>query len=450
MIFEFKNLGSIKQAEIEMGNLTVICGKNNTGKTYLSYALWAVLGSSDLMYVMRNLDFVHGINKSELAEKLNNGQTVEMDIRLLEDDIKNFYLNGIKEYSSQLHTVFSSNRAYFLETEITINKQTIQFDFSKRLSGNLNGSKDWILSWEKAENSFFIQIKLKKENHRLSTENIETAFQYIINPFTKQYSFLLTAQRDSIQLFYAEIDKNRSDLISKLRQTNDINLLEKNTSRFPKPIQENIDFARDVPTQVVKTDSFLKTEYPELLIEIEKMLGVEFHVDNGGIFIKEMQSGQLIPIFMASTSVRALVHLHFWLKHQAQKGDLLMIDEPELNLHPENQIKMARLFAKLINAGIKVWITTHSDYIVKELNNLIMLGNVSNRAELLEEYKKEYSEHDILKAEDVRAYIAYNLPEGGATVKKVEIDKNGMVESTFDETIDKMNDISRNLALNID
>jgi len=33
MIFEFKNLGAIKEAQIEMGKLTVISGKNNTGKT---------------------------------------------------------------------------------------------------------------------------------------------------------------------------------------------------------------------------------------------------------------------------------------------------------------------------------------------------------------------------------------------------------------------------------
>jgi predicted ATPase len=51
-----------------------------------------------------------------------------------------------------------------------------------------------------------------------------------------------------------------------------------------------------------------------------------------------------------------------------------MVDEPELNLHPENQRRVARLFARLINLGIKVFITTHSDYIVKELK-----GTSNNR-----------------------------------------------------------------------
>ena len=46
---------------------------------------------------------------------------------------------------------------------------------------------------------------------------------------------------------------------------------------------------------------------------------------------------------------------------------MLFIDEPELNLHPGNQRRIARLFARLSKLGIKVFITTHSDYIIKEL-----------------------------------------------------------------------------------
>ena len=52
----------------------------------------------------------------------------------------------------------------------------------------------------------------------------------------------------------------------------------------------------------------------------------------------------------------------------------LIIDEPELNLHPQNQRKVARLLARIVRAGIKVMISTHSDHIVRELNNLIMLS----------------------------------------------------------------------------
>ena len=43
MKFRFKNLGPIKQADLELGDLTIIAGRNNTGKTYLAYALYGFL-----------------------------------------------------------------------------------------------------------------------------------------------------------------------------------------------------------------------------------------------------------------------------------------------------------------------------------------------------------------------------------------------------------------------
>ena len=82
-----------------------------------------------------------------------------------------------------------------------------------------------------------------------------------------------------------------------------------------------------------------------------------------------------------------------------------MVDEPELNLHPENQCRLARLFARLVNLGIKVFVTTHSDYIVKELNTLIMLNQDQP---YLKQIAKDrgYQTEELMDAEKVRVYIA--------------------------------------------
>ena len=88
-----------------------------------------------------------------------------------------------------------------------------------------------------------------------------------------------------------------------------------------------------------------------------------------------------------------------------------MIDEPELNLHPENQRKMARMLAMLVNAGIKVFITTHSDYIIRELNTLIMLGKTSQ--EKLEQIKQQYDirEDQVLTSKRIEIYEAKHNKE---------------------------------------
>ncbi len=146
-----------------------------------------------------------------------------------------------------------------------------------------------------------------------------------------------------------------------------------------------------------------------------------------------------IPLYLASTSARGFADLYFYLKHKASKGDILMIDEPESHLHPANQILMARLLAFCVNSGLKVFISTHSDYIIREFNNLIML---SNSFDGKEEFLKNntYGEGDFLKPESVSAYIC---EKGGLT--KCKIDKKGMDMPSFDDTIDKINNIADEL-----
>jgi len=47
MRFKLENLGCLKDVDIELGDLTIICGKNNTGKTYINYAIYGFLSTWD-------------------------------------------------------------------------------------------------------------------------------------------------------------------------------------------------------------------------------------------------------------------------------------------------------------------------------------------------------------------------------------------------------------------
>jgi predicted ATPase len=436
MIFEFKNLGSIKEAQIEMGNLTVICGKNNTGKTYLTYAVWGLFkGSSSFMHgILFNFD------KSNIIRSLKNDLSANIDLIQIEHYFKHYVISRLSNNIKNLQKIFDCDISFFEHTKIKV------------LDYNLDYSMKWEATSDdythtKSENSTMLQIKLSEnyiEKEDTDYEHIlDVIFRSVANRFIP-YIQICTAQRDSIHLFKYAIGKRNSEIVKGINQS-------EQRSNYSMPLNDNINFSISF-SSIENQKSFLHNT--TILQEVEEMLGIKYIISNGNFSILNRNESQT-PAFLASTSVRTLADLHFYLKHYAQKGDLLMIDEPELNLHPENQIKMARLFAKLVNVGIKVWITTHSDYIVKELNNLVMLGNVSDREEMLSRFKNdkgenEYSENDILKAEDLKAYIAYNLPDGsGATVRKIDVDKYGMVESTFDETIDKMNKISRTFAQHI-
>ena len=67
-----KNLGVLRQAEFSLGDLTIICGKNNTGKTYATYALYGFLNEW-----RENIDSVETtqITDQQIGELSGNGVT---------------------------------------------------------------------------------------------------------------------------------------------------------------------------------------------------------------------------------------------------------------------------------------------------------------------------------------------------------------------------------------
>lgn len=81
--------------------------------------------------------------------------------------------------------------------------------------------------------------------------------------------------------------------------------------------------------------------------------------------------GATLEIPIASSMVKELAPLALYLRYLARPDELLVIDEPEMNLHPEAQVKMIEFLAMLANAGLRLLITTHSPYLLDHLSNLI-------------------------------------------------------------------------------
>lgn len=145
--------------------------------------------------------------------------------------------------------------------------------------------------------------------------------------------------------------------------------------------------------------------------------------------------------------------LIYWCEHFAKNGSFLFVDYPENMLHPTSEIKLARLFVRLVNVGVKVFIITNSDFIIKEFNNCIMLGQVADSKFIIDKINAEIKGEnlgmaDILKISDIQAHIC-KIEDGKNIVKNIDIDKYGMLESVFDDTIDKQNYNSRTLAAHV-
>ena len=100
----------------------------------------------------------------------------------------------------------------------------------------------------------------------------------------------------------------------------------------------------------------------------------------------------------SAAMVSELAPLVLFLRGIVKQGDLLIIEEPESHLHPGAQTKIAQTLARLVRAGVHIVITTHSNYLLQQIGNLIREGELRKQGESTGESA------DWLKKEEVGAW----------------------------------------------
>lgn len=83
-----------------------------------------------------------------------------------------------------------------------------------------------------------------------------------------------------------------------------------------------------------------------------------------------------------SSMISELAPLVLFIRGLIRPGDTLIIEEPEAHLHPGAQTEIAATLGRLIRAGVRVVVTTHSDWLLKEIGNLIREGVLKEKGEL--------------------------------------------------------------------
>jgi hypothetical protein len=151
-----------------------------------------------------------------------------------------------------------------------------------------------------------------------------------------------------------------------------------------------------------------------------------------------------LPLSGTASLIKSLAGLSVYLQSFASPGDVLIIDEPEMNAHPEAIAQLTELFGILVNAGVRVLVTTHSPYLVDQLSNLIEASQLSasEQCDFASQLWLKSSEA-LLKPEQVAVYF---FRDDGAQVS---------VESAFDPedlTInwDTFSDVSNRISTNFD
>ena len=476
MKFIFKNLGPITEATLEPGDLTVVAGPNNTGKTLIAHALYGFWekapdiitdGSTCSRFLDDNFEEILNKNVDGVVDFLICNWTCEWEtnddahiknqeglVHAIVEDFSSHYIHNVfhvgfdelPEFS--LETEFLASplpRQHWYEFSITSSHSiVIELDEGRifvHLSNGLTGTSD------KARG-----LLPHRSRIRDTFKLMYAAFLLSRATDVRNIPFILPSTRHSAPIFYKEADFAWGQAVASKMHVSGQQVSENNSdpdlfgdlSPHPLPIRDNVDFNRNMTALAQRRNN---EPCRELVQDITFMLSGNLVSRNDQVrFVSAENKKFDVPMHFASSSVWEMSHLYFYLGYVLERDvpNLLIIDEPESHLDTANQILLTRLLARLVNSGVRVLITTHSDYIVREINNLIMLSSPLEDGKEKVKSALGYKPDEHLSINQVQAYETK-----AGSLLPCNKDKFGISYSVFDGTIDRLNETTEELATQI-
>lgn len=454
-----RNIGVLKEeATIDLKPLTIFIGPNNSGKTWLAYTLAGVLGpyGSEMYaqaYIEKQVPHIYEPVNQAIKLVLKKGSAT-IDLRKLAEEYGEKYFNEVAKYAQTwMHRFFSTQLAQFNDMHISLNLSKTEEHFLKQISEYFQRSSvakslltlrkkrgdnklfvytsTEVRDAEESEEKFDEKIPIEEVRERL-INFVSTAFRRALYPEIRIFPTertTLVASRFSRSISSREVSKINEQAIEAL-----IENLEKliNELDIVPPIEqrrvsrEAIWPIGSFITMLINLFEYGSKEREERdkdaknVKEIGKYVKLaeilEEQILAGGVNFSTLEPDPMrevlfqpthdvnIEIPIASSIVKELSPLVLYLRYLARPGELLIIDEPEMNLHPAAQVKLIEFLAMLVNAGLHVLITTHSTYVVDHLVNLMEAAKHEDQDEIVEKFLLE-SKDAFISQEKVSAYL---------------------------------------------
>ena len=399
MKLTLKNIGKIGTASVEINGITVIAGENNTGKSTVGRALFAVFNSFcnvqkqienervdsienllDRMYMNGSSRFMRIANTNEIAKtivahidlyrqaELFDMQKNIMDLLVQYDEgkIESFDENTIAETVSRIKDVLNVSGIDFLKSVL-----------ERKLDAEFNEQVCNIFSGDDGE----IQLQIKDKIITVSVENegsvaiqnpgdvsLHTEVVYIDDPFVL----------DDPSMFYRRIPSASADHRYHLRK-----------KLFWPDTEANVFdeiIAKDKLNSIYEKISSVCSG--DIIRSKRSVLGYQ-----------RKGSDKVLNVRNLSTGLKTFVILKMLLTSGAiERNGTIILDEPEIHLHPEWQLLFAELIVLIQKEfGVHVLLNTHSPYFLNAIEVYTVKYGVDDKCK----YYLAFSKDDISNIEDV-------------------------------------------------
>ena len=439
------NFGPIAKAEIDLRPLTVFAGPSNTGKSYMAilvYALHNPLGWLSLLdwQMPEGKDWDNFV--AWMDEELSASSAKEWSddsYTTLPDSVSSLirsqfmdagHLNPISSaFEDELKRCFSVRNIERLkryksndDTSIVLGRRNIKLPDNTELfelQFKLNHSNFECAASTPAEISLQLS-DLSSINYlrQLSSKAITwdcfiDSVSDFLNPLRDHTAYYLPADRAGVMHAHRAI----------------VGSLIKGASRavlqpgVAVPMLSGVmsDFLEQILVLDNPADSDTDRELSDGIER--KILGGEVVVGESIIGYPEFSyrpAGweENVPLIRSSSMVSELAPVVLYLRYVVDPDELLIIEEPESHLHPEMQVEFTRQLAAAVRSGVRVMLTTHSEWVLEELANMVHLSSIP------ESDRREFTGADFaLSPDDVGVWLFdYTDDSEGVVVREIPLD----------------------------
>lgn len=375
MKVELRNICKIKKADIDIDGLTIITGENDTGKSTIGKLLFSLINSNQL----------HDGELEELKEDIYSN--IEEIYFLLRKKRKFVSNADFRREFMPPHFMRQIDK-YLEYDDIESIKEIILL--KKRILSGAFDNESLVEIYEKLDN-ILESIDLNNDDKTLLEKKLK---KYLDSEFNFELTNKIGKDLAEVNIFDGEnklVELNiEKDKINKYEIRDILNFKDATYIETPLILQmydfirmsqrasigRSIKYKRSNLLPLHMLDLVDKMElsrfYDDNKIDYEIGNIISGHVNfnrkNNNFSFSKVYEGVKVnfkPLNTAS-GIKSFGILELLINADAiNKNSLLIIDEPEIHLHPEWQIEYARLICYLASSGIKVLITTHSPYMLQ-------------------------------------------------------------------------------------
>lgn len=426
-----ENFGPIANGSVDLRPLTVFVGPSNTGKTYfatLIYALHKILNGFSMLPAVNDHQFYFWERFQHAKASIKNTNVLKDEFYdvISKLDVKGRPLCfsdlplGMREIWQSAHkdpelwgTLLKAEleRCFDLESVTDLFRLTRRSDKIKfALAATKGGQPLWHLNMDISESRITTNGRIKTMRLLPATWP-DSRHQWVINTFREAIRQKLELNTSSdcwpileaivLDLLFA-VNAISKEWITHYLPASRSGIMQSHrviaSSLVARATRVGLERFPEVPTF-----SGVMADFMQRLILYEEDKSADNPLSNlAGILEHNLLAGQIrtnrtstggypefayrpremerdIRLTRASSMVSELAPIVLFLRGTISRGDMLIIEEPEAHLHPGAQTEMAKTLGRLVRAGVQVVVTTHSDWLLDEIGNLIREGELEEK-----------------------------------------------------------------------